>query len=161
MAIFMKVDGVDGDSVDENHDKWIDILSFNIGAHHPSNMQAGGGTSGGSAQVEQLGVQCMTNSATATLMNFCLNGTVKKVDLHMTMRFNDLEDTWVEIVLTNASITSLNQSHAASPDGTANSYDDMVFSYEDIEQKVYDQNPDGTRGAEKSWGWEVGTRIVR
>jgi len=162
MAIFMKVDGVEGDSQDSAHEKWIDLMSWSWGAHHPSDMQTGGGTSGGSAQVDQVNVMCKTSSATATLMSFCLKGEVKKIDIHATKRYpGDTEDTWQEIVLTNATITSLNQGYDSSPDGADSCFDQIVISFEDGEQKIFDQKADGTKGAEKSWGFEVGTRTPR
>ena len=41
MAAFAKYDGVDGESKDANHDKWIDVLSIDWGSHKP-----GGGATG-------------------------------------------------------------------------------------------------------------------
>ena len=33
MAGFMKIDGIDGESTDSKHDKWITIKSLSAGAH--------------------------------------------------------------------------------------------------------------------------------
>ncbi|EPC4310549.1 type VI secretion system tube protein Hcp, partial [Cronobacter sakazakii] len=51
MAIdmFLKVEGVTGESKDANHSSWIDVLSFNWGAAQPGNMAVGGG--GGAGKV--------------------------------------------------------------------------------------------------------------
>ena len=41
MAIFAKYDGIDGESKDENHDKWIDVLSLDWGMEHPGTGATG------------------------------------------------------------------------------------------------------------------------
>ena len=40
MAVFAKYDGVDGESADANHDKWIDVLSNDWGSHKPGGGAA-------------------------------------------------------------------------------------------------------------------------
>lgn len=52
MAIdmFLKVEGVTGESKDSNHISWTDITSFSWGASQPGNMSVGGG--GGAAESE-------------------------------------------------------------------------------------------------------------
>ena len=40
-AAYIKFDGVDGESKDSNHDKWIDVLSVDWGSNKP-----GGGATG-------------------------------------------------------------------------------------------------------------------
>jgi type VI secretion system secreted protein Hcp len=158
MALFLKIDGVDGDSKDKDHDKWIDILNWSWGAHHPSSMQMGGGTSGGSAQVEQIRIQAKTSSATATLCKFLMEGEVKTINIHTTMKFKKEEKTWVEVELINASISSLDQSHDSDGQGGNTSMDSIVISFEECKQLIWDQKEDGTRGAEKEWSHKVGTR---
>ena len=45
--MFMKVDGVTGESKDSNHTGWTDITSFSWGASQPGNMSVGGGGGAG------------------------------------------------------------------------------------------------------------------
>lgn len=45
--IFLKIDGIEGESQNANHKKWIDVLSFNWGAQQPGNMSVGGGGGAG------------------------------------------------------------------------------------------------------------------
>ena len=54
MALFIKFDGMDGESKDKDHDTWSDVLSMSWGVH-----KAGGGSTGqtrrrGVATVEEL-----------------------------------------------------------------------------------------------------------
>jgi type VI secretion system secreted protein Hcp len=160
MAMFLKIDGIDGDSKDKEHDKWIDILNWSWGAHHPSSMQTGGGTSGGSAQVEQINITAETSSATAILAMYLMTGEVKKIDIHTTKKFLKEEKTWVEVELINGSISSLMQSHNSDGAGGSSSTDSIVISFEECRQVIYDQMADGSRGAAKEWSHIVGERTT-
>ena len=35
-AVFLKIDGIDGESLDQNHQGWIDVDGFNLGVTRPS-----------------------------------------------------------------------------------------------------------------------------
>ena len=54
MAAFAKYDGIDGEAIDANHDKWIDILSIDWGAHKPGGGATGQSRRRGGATVEDL-----------------------------------------------------------------------------------------------------------
>ena len=40
-AVFAKFDGIDGESEDANHDKWINVLHIDWGAHKPGGAATG------------------------------------------------------------------------------------------------------------------------
>ena len=40
--LFLKIDGITGESQDSNHKGWIAIESFTWGANQPGNMSVGG-----------------------------------------------------------------------------------------------------------------------
>ncbi|MGC8424938.1 type VI secretion system tube protein Hcp [Mixta calida] len=42
IALFLKIDGIQGESKDANHKGWITLSGFNGAASLPGNMQTGG-----------------------------------------------------------------------------------------------------------------------
>src|SRR5579864_7155946 len=50
---FLKIDGIPGESLDDKHKDWIEILSFNHGLHQPSSAT---GSSAGGATTERVNV---------------------------------------------------------------------------------------------------------
>ena len=54
MAVFAKYDGIDGESKDQNHDKWIDVLNLDWGIHKPGGGATGQSRRRGAAVVEDL-----------------------------------------------------------------------------------------------------------
>lgn len=54
VAMFMKVDGVTGESADAQHKGWTDIQSFTWGASQPGAMASGSGGNAGKASFNDL-----------------------------------------------------------------------------------------------------------
>lgn len=54
--LFLKIEGITGESQDSNHKGWINIDSFTWGASQPGNMSIGGGGGAGKVQYRDLTV---------------------------------------------------------------------------------------------------------
>ena len=66
--MFMKVEGVDGESTDDAHDKWIEILSYSHGVSQPvSGVSATGGRTGGRADFQDFTIVKTIDNATPDL----------------------------------------------------------------------------------------------
>ena len=73
MAAFAKYDGFDGESKDEAHDKWIDVLSIDWGAHRPGGGMTGSSRRRGSAVVEDMTLTIEYEKASPKLQEKCLH----------------------------------------------------------------------------------------
>ena len=51
IALFLKVDGADGESKESAHKDWIDVDSFSWGIDQPSQAHTGGGLGAGKVSV--------------------------------------------------------------------------------------------------------------
>jgi len=81
---FLKIDGIPGESTDDKHKDWIEVLSFDFGMEQPSSAtdsSAGGGTTE-RVNVEDLSVMKHLDKASPKLYEFCCNGKhIKDVTL--------------------------------------------------------------------------------
>jgi type VI secretion system secreted protein Hcp len=81
MAInmFLKIDGIDGESSDDAHEGEIDVLAWNWGLSQSGTTQLGRGGGGrggaGKANVQDLSVVKYVDSASPKLMLACAKGT--------------------------------------------------------------------------------------
>jgi len=66
--MFLKVEGINGESKNANHKQWIDVFSFNWGARQPGNMAVGGGGGAGKVNFRDLTVQALIDKATPALL---------------------------------------------------------------------------------------------
>lgn len=107
MAAFAKYDGIDGEATDSNHDKWIDILSIDWGAHKPGGGATGQSRRRGAAVVEDVTLTLEYEKAAPKLQEKCLKGEViPKLVLELTASYGGSRATYLNVELKNVMITS-------------------------------------------------------
>lgn len=72
--IFLKLDGVTGESRDSKHAKEIDILSWSWAAEQSGKAGLQGGAGAGKVKVHDITLQKFVDKSSPTLMLFCCNG---------------------------------------------------------------------------------------
>ncbi len=72
--LFLKLEGVKGDSVAANHKDEIQILSFSMGHSRPFDASAGGGAGSSKPSFSDLNVQSTLSSASPKLAELCAIG---------------------------------------------------------------------------------------
>ena len=108
MAVFAKYDGIDGESKDANHDKWIDVLSFSWGCHKPGGGATGQSRRRGAAIVEDLNLVFEYEKACPKLQKKLLMGEViPKLELEQTATYGGARATYVKWEMENVSLTAI------------------------------------------------------
>jgi len=107
MAVFAKYDGFDGESKDDNHDKWIDVLSIDWGAHKPGGGSTGQSRRRGAAIVEDITLTIEYEKASPKIQEKCLKGEViPKLEIEQTATYGGARATYLKYELKNVMITS-------------------------------------------------------
>ncbi len=101
---FIKVDGIDGQSNDKNHGKWIEVRAFNHGA--VQNVGAGRATDvSGRGQFEPFVFEHELDKATPKLQQFCMNGQkVAKVEFQVCRAVAGVQTPVYEVTMENVKI---------------------------------------------------------
>ena len=103
MAAFLKYDGIDGESKDANHQKWIDVLSIDWGAQRPG----GSARRRRGAAVDDMVVTIEYEKAAPKLQEKCLKGEViPKVEIELTATYGGARATYLRYELENVLVTS-------------------------------------------------------
>ncbi len=71
---YMKVAGVNGESVTKGFEQWIDILSFHWGVTQSATFSSGSGGTGGKCNVSNFSVVKKIDAATADIFKHCCTG---------------------------------------------------------------------------------------
>lgn len=105
---FLKIDGIPGESTDDKHKDWIEILSYNLGVSQmASTGSTGGGRSAGRADFKDFSFSKEVDKSSAKLLLFCANGShVKEMTLQLHRATGD-KQKYLEIKLTDNLITSV------------------------------------------------------
>ncbi|EGT4388898.1 type VI secretion system tube protein Hcp [Cronobacter sakazakii] len=154
MAIdmFLKVEGVTGESKDANHASWIDVLSFNWGAAQPGNMAVGGGGGTGKVNFQDLAVQAIVDKGTPAVLKFCASGKhVNKVELSV-CKAGGQQVEYSKIVLEDVLVTRTEFTGVGQTDTVLVSY---YFQAAKVNFHYWEQSNQGTKGAETKAGWDI------
>lgn len=73
--MFMKIDGVAGESEDNDHKGENDVLAWSWGMSQNGTMHVGGGGGAGKANFQDLSVTKFVDKGSVTLMQACSKGT--------------------------------------------------------------------------------------
>ncbi len=133
-AIYMKIDTLDGECSEANHDKWmkIDGFSHNISAHiDRSAVGATGGRTVGNVEHGDFIVTKVLDSATLPIMLQCCQGQhFTEARLHM-VTSTTASHTMLEIVLKEVVISSINMSDSSGQAGRP--VEQIGLNYKEIE----------------------------
>jgi type VI secretion system secreted protein Hcp len=71
--MFLKIDGVTGESTDKGHEGWIEVMSFSWGATNAGSSGRGGGGAG-KVQFQDFHFVKRTDKSSPVLLNFAVTG---------------------------------------------------------------------------------------
>jgi type VI secretion system secreted protein Hcp len=153
LNIFIKIDGIKGESQNKMHKDEIDVLSWNWGLGHAGSPQAGttGGASAGKVTVQDLSITKRTDIATPPLMLSCANGKHFKQALLTVCKEGEKSFEFLRIKINEVLVTSISTSY--SIDGTIT--ENVIFNFSKVEVDYVRQKPDGTAGESSEFNWDV------
>jgi type VI secretion system secreted protein Hcp len=146
--MFLKIDGIPGESRDAKHKEWIDIRTWDWSQSGPGSGAASqGGRASQRPVFQNVKVTMQTGKHSPKLLRANAEGFhFKEVRLEV-MRDNQVN--WLEIKLNDCVISSYDQVWSAQGfmDKTSINFGKVVFTY--IEQK----RPGGSGGGKVDGGW--------
>jgi type VI secretion system secreted protein Hcp len=155
MAIdcFLKVEGIPGESTDDKHKDWIEILSYNSGLSQMASATASssGGATTARADFQDFFVAKALDKASPKLAVACADGThIKEVTLELCRAGGD-KLKYMEYKLSNCIVSSCNVGG-----GGVEPSETLTFNYGKI-QWTYTQQKraDGSGGGNVAAGWDL------
>jgi type VI secretion system secreted protein Hcp len=126
--IFLKLEGVEGESQDSKHKGWIDIHSFSLGLSNMGAGHAGGGSGAGKAEISDMSVSKQVDKSSAALYKFCFQGKhISKGSLVFRKAGGDNPIEYLKYDMNEVFITSVQTSDSAGG-GIANESLSLNFS---------------------------------
>lgn len=72
--MFIKINGIEGESLDASHKGEIELLRWNWSVAQPANMHSGSGGGSGKSTVHDLYFKHFIDRSSTTLIQYCLTG---------------------------------------------------------------------------------------
>lgn len=140
--IFLKLDGVDGESKDDAHTNEIDIISFSHNINQAGSMGRAGGGGVGKVSVGELNLVAEISKASPNLYINCCTGKHHASATLTVRKAGENPVEFVVIEMTNVIVTSYTTSGSGSYP-----IDEFSLNFEEIKVTYTEQNADGSAGA--------------
>jgi type VI secretion system secreted protein Hcp len=151
--IFMKIDGVDGESQDDKHKKDIDVLAWSWGMSNSGSAQVGGGGGAGKVNVQDLSFTKWVDSSTPKLVLACCNGThydTATLVVRKAGGANPVE--YIKIKLSEVLITSLSTGGSGGEDRLT---ENVTLNFAKFNLDYVPQDSKGAAGTAIPAGWDI------
>jgi type VI secretion system secreted protein Hcp len=137
---FLKLDGIDGESQDDKHKGWIQIMSWSWGGTQTSSVSGTGGSGAGKASLQDLTITTQFDKATPKLFKSMLLGThTAKGNIECVKAGADGKP-YLKIDLEEVFVTSLQTGGSMGEEIPVVS---VSFTYNKVKLDYYQQNEKG------------------
>ena len=149
---FLKIDGIEGESLDKVHKGEIDVESWSWGVVNEGSPGPGGGGGAGRASFQDFHFVTRISKASPQLFLSCATGVHHKVaTLSGSRTGNKASSDFLKYKLSDVQVTSVQHAQGGSDLPT----EQFSLSYGRFEITFTPQNPDGSAGSPISAGFDV------
>lgn len=151
--IFLKINGIEGESLDSTHKNEIEVLSFNWKVFQESTMHAGSGGGAGKATVEDLEFEHYVDRSSPNLMKYCLTGKHVQQAKLTVRKAGGSPLEYLKFIFTDVIITSV-QPFGSNVD-ELRVRERVRLSFSKIEQEYAVQNAQGGSGGAVTASYDI------
>jgi len=154
--MFLKIEGIDGESTDAAHEKWIEVVSYSLGVAQPvSGVSATGGRTGGRADFQDLSIVKTIDNATPDLNIYCAKGQhIPKIELELCLATGD-KHTFMKYEIEDCIVTSI--APGGAKDDEIKPTEAVTFAYGKIKWEYTPIDHTGAPGASTDRTWNLET----
>ena len=152
--VFLKVDGIKGESTDAFHKDEIELVGWSWGATEVFILSGGGGTVGGKPKFANLVVTKHVDRASPKLLRACLKVTHIRDVVLTQRRAGAGKLNFLVITLKDALVTSLND---VESDAAPRPMETVQFNFAKVIYEVIPQKPNGQPDTPVILRWDVKT----
>ena len=155
MAAFIKFEGVDGESKEQAHDKWSDLLSFSQPIHKPGSGGTGQSRRRGDVVLEDIVCTKELDKASPKLAESICKGKVfPKVEIELTASTTDEgRVTYYKYELKNVLVTSYNVGGSGQAEDVP--VEEFSLNFEEIKTTYTEVDSAGNSKGDVEYGWKV------
>ena len=103
---FLKLDGIDGDSLTRGYEKWIEVLSFSWGVTQAASRSFGSGLSAGKATFQDLHFVANFSKASPEIFKRCATGEHIKTGVLSVRKAGEKPLEFYKVRLTDVLVSS-------------------------------------------------------
>ena len=154
-GMFVKIDGISGESRDKAHKDFIEILSFSTGVTQSGGAaSAGGMRSTGKVDISDFTITKYVDAATPQLfMHACSGKHIPTVTIDLVKVGGDNQATFLKYTLNDVTIGSLRTSGASAAE--VRPTEEVALRFSKVTLEYTPQDPSGKPGGSIKAGWDA------
>lgn len=141
----LKIDNLKGESKQDKHKEWIEVLNFSFGASNPGSAASGGGMGTGKVSFQDFHFTMVQGESAPKLMEFCSTGEHFKEGKLRALKptgKDGQQQVYYEVTFTDILISSYNT--GGGGDGAP--IDQVSFNFSKVKMDYKPQKQDGSLG---------------
>lgn len=151
--MFLKIQGIDGESRDEVHRNEIEVLSWSWGMSQSGTQTAGGGGGAGKVNIQDLSVTKFLDKSSTKLMLAAAQGKhIPEVKLMLVRAGGERPLEYLVITMTDVRVTSLNTGGSTGEDRMT---ENITLNFTKMNVEYTEQKADGTPGDKGTFNWDL------
>jgi type VI secretion system secreted protein Hcp len=154
--MFLKIDDIEGESVDDIHGGEIDILSWSWGMTQPGTTHSGPGGGAGKVNVQDLSFTHYVDKSSANLMKMCCNGKHFKEATLVVRKAGETPLEYMIITMEGGLITSLSTGGSGGDDRIM---ENVTLNFSKFKAEYVPQKEDGSGDASVIAGWDIAKNL--
>ncbi|NNE35931.1 MAG: type VI secretion system tube protein Hcp [Rhodothermales bacterium] len=155
LDIFLKLEGIQGESVDEEHRDEIDVLGWGWQLSNPGTTHTGGGGGAAVSEIGDISIIKISDLASPALYLAVMRGQ-RIPEAVLTLRRTNQQDggryPYLVITMTEVLVTSARPGGSA---GDTTPVEQITLNFARISIEYHPQNPDGSAGAKVEVIWDI------
>jgi type VI secretion system secreted protein Hcp len=152
--IYLKLDGIDGESEKSGAKDYIEIFSFSNGASNPTSVAFGTGSGAGKVDISSLSLQKRLDKSSPILFQNCCQGT-HIANGHMFVREATGDSTteiYYQYDMTEVFVDSISWGGA---EGGGKPTESLSLSSKTLTITYWPQDTSGKLGTKIPFGWDI------
>ncbi|UDM49822.1 Hcp family type VI secretion system effector [Cupriavidus sp. MP-37] len=151
--IFLKINGIDGESQDSSHKNEVEVLAWDWSIEQQSTMHAGSGGGAGKATVSDLCFEHFIDRASPNLMKYCLTGKHINEAVLVVRKAGGNPLEYLKLTMTDVIVTQV--SPKGSVDDEVRMREKVALSFSRVKQEYVVQNAQGGSGGAVTAGYDI------
>jgi type VI secretion system secreted protein Hcp len=150
--MFIKIDGIKGESQDSKHKDEIDVLSWSWGVSQSGTMHGGGGGGSGKASFQDLSITKWVDMSSPKLLNSASTGKHIKEALLTVRKAGEKPLEYLKVTLSDCLISSVSTGGSGGEDRLT---ENVTINFAKVKFEYTVQKADGTAGGVVPFGFDI------
>ncbi|MEO7350414.1 MAG: type VI secretion system tube protein Hcp [Marmoricola sp.] len=156
MDMFLKIDGVLGESADQTHAGEIDVLAWSFGAANSGSTHLGSGAGAGKVNVQDLSLTKYVDKSSPLLMLACCNGRHNRTATLAIRKAGEKPFDYLVMEMTDVLVSSVSVGGSGGEDRLT---ENVTLNFARFKYSYTQQEIDGSTDTPVSMSWNIAAHM--